>query len=86
MAFWLSKETGLIHSDHDRSLDGFTNVSTFRGESACLIDHNGAEVRRWNLPEMPGSLAYLLPNGNCIFRAFRYAPDSPELAGGLNWQ
>lgn len=60
------QKVGLIKKDTTRICDGYTTVSTFRGTSVKLIDTNGNEVHRWNLPGQLGSLAYLLPNGRLL--------------------
>ncbi len=60
------QDVGLIRHDPARSWAGFTTVSTFRGKSVRLVDSEGVEVHRWDLPDMLGSLAYLLPGGNLL--------------------
>ena len=57
-------KVGVLHCVRDKVCPGFTLVPTFRGRNVHLIDIDGNEVHRWNLPGRLGSLAYLLPNGN----------------------
>ena len=59
-------KVGILHCVRDKVCPGFTLVPTFRGRNVHLIDIDGNEVHRWNLPGRLGSLAYLLPNGNLL--------------------
>lgn len=56
----------LLKHDAGRAFEGYTTVSTFRGNTVKLIDIAGREVHRWNLPGRLGSLAYLLPGGRLL--------------------
>lgn len=60
------QRTGLLKHDASRAYAGYTTVSTFRGNAVRLIDNDGNEVHRWNLPGLLGSLAYLLPGGHLL--------------------
>lgn len=60
------QNVGLTRHDSTRAFEGFTTVSTFRGNSVKLIDMQGAEKHRWELPGLLGSLAYLLPGGRLL--------------------
>lgn len=56
----------LLKHDRVRAFEGYTTVSTFRSNSVKLIDMEGREVHRWELPGLLGSLAYLLPGGRLL--------------------
>lgn len=56
----------LLKHDRARAFEGYTTVSTFRSNSVKLIDMEGREVHRWELPGLLGSLAYLLPGGRLL--------------------
>ena len=56
----------LLKHDADRSFDGFTLFGTLRGKTVQLIDIEGREVHRWNMPELFGGHAYLLPGGRLL--------------------
>lgn len=60
------QKVGLLKKDEARACAGYTTVSTFRGNSVKLIDMDGKEVHRWELPGLLGSLAYLLPGGRIV--------------------
>ena len=60
------QKTGLIRYDRQCSFEGYTTVATFRGNSVRLVDNEGNESHRWELPGLLGSLAYLLPDGRLL--------------------
>lgn len=60
------QKVGLLKNDESRVSHGYTTVSTFRSNSVKLIDMEGTEVHRWELPGLLGSLAYLLPGGHLL--------------------
>ncbi|MEO1711456.1 MAG: arylsulfotransferase family protein [Pseudomonadota bacterium] len=85
------QKVGLIKCDAPRCFEGYTTVSTFRGEAVRLIDMEGREVHSWNLPGKLGSLAYLLPGG-CLLCSVQVPTDIPltTARGGrileLSWE
>ena len=57
---------GVLKIVPEKVSSGYTLVPTFRGRVVRLIDIDGTEVHKWDLPGRLGSLAYLLPNGNLL--------------------
>ena len=57
---------GVLKIVPEKVSPGYTLVPTFRGRVVHLIDIDGTEVHKWDLPGRLGSLAYLLPNGNLL--------------------
>lgn len=69
--------TGLTALDEDRASAGYTLYAPAPGPGAVyLVDREGKEVHRWDLPHPPGLYGYLLPNGNLF-----YLGKTPEEAG-----
>ena len=58
---------GLLHHDSAQSCPGFTLVAPLRHFMVFLVDMEGNEVHRWELPGPLGSKAYILPGGNLLF-------------------
>jgi hypothetical protein len=56
----------LLKHDSDRSYRGYTLFGTLRGTSVQLIDIEGREVHRWDMPGTFGGHAYLLPGGKLL--------------------
>ena len=57
--------TGITALDEQLACPGYTLFSPMYGPGrALLIDLNGKEVHRWDLPYPAGLYGYLLPNGN----------------------
>ncbi len=56
----------LLTNDADRSFPGYTIFGTLRGDSVQLVDMDGKEVHRWDLPGKLGGLAQLLPGGRLL--------------------
>ena len=63
-------QLGLLHHDPGRSFAGYTLVTPLRHSAIFLVDMEGAEVHRWELPGPLGSKAYLLPGGHLLFSTF----------------
>lgn len=60
--------TGLTALDEQLACPGYTLYSPMYGPGAALlIDLNGNEVHRWDLPYPAGLYGYLLPNGNLFY-------------------
>lgn len=61
-------KTGLTALDPERVCPGYVLFAPMFGPGAAyLIDRQGAEVHRWDLPYPPGLYGYLLPNGNLFY-------------------
>lgn len=59
---------GLTALDENRACPGYTLYSPhFSDGQVYLIDLQGVEVHRWDLPYPPGLYGYLLPNGNLFY-------------------
>ena len=66
--------TGLTGLDLDQVCPGFLCYAPHHGDGlVLLLDLEGNEVHRWQMPYSPGSWGYLLPNGNLFYLA--KAPD-----------
>ena len=60
--------TGLTAIDKERSSAGYTLYTPMNGSGIVyLIDEEGIEVHRWEMPYQPGLYGYLLPNGNLFY-------------------
>ena len=60
--------TGITALDEQLACPGYTLFSPMYGPGrALLIDLNGKEVHRWDLPYPAGLYGYLLPNGNLFY-------------------
>ena len=60
--------TGLIGVDHDLTFGGYTLYTPLSSTGvAYLVDIEGNEVHRWELPYRPGRHARILPNGNLAY-------------------
>ncbi len=60
------QKLGMLKHDPDLAFAGYTTVATLRSNSVRLVDMNGEEIHRWKLPELLGSMAYLLPGGRLL--------------------
>lgn len=68
--------TGLIGVDHNLTFGGYTLYVPLSSTGvAHLIDIEGNEVHRWELPHRPGRHARILPNGNLAYNGAH--PDVP---------
>ena len=63
-------QLGLLHHDPAKAFSGCTLVTPLRHSMVFLVDMDGAEVHRWELPGPLGSKAYLLPGGHLLFSTF----------------
>ncbi len=60
--------TGLTALDKNRASLGYTLYASTPGPGDVhLVDRDGREVHRWDLPYPPGLYGYLLPNGNLFY-------------------
>ncbi|MEE1782135.1 aryl-sulfate sulfotransferase [Streptomyces sp. SP17BM10] len=68
--------TGLRALDRGRAFDGLTLITPIAGPGeACLIDLDGTERHRWNLPYPPGRHARLLPDGTLFYQGKAPQPE-----------
>ncbi|TWS21835.1 PQQ-binding-like beta-propeller repeat protein [Tsukamurella sputi] len=59
---------GLIGRDAERSAGGYTLYAPLSGDGTVhLVDEEGTEVHRWNLPHRPGRHARLLADGSLAY-------------------
>ena len=69
---------GVRGLDPDNVQPGYTLFAHLTSPGIVrLIDNNGKDVHRWNLPTRPGRHARLLPNGNLAYNGVH--SDSPDL-------
>ena len=61
------QKLGLLKQDPERAFAGYTTIATLRSNTVRLVDMSGEEVHRWNLPNLLGSMAYLLPGGRLLY-------------------
>ncbi len=60
--------TGLIALNKERACPGYVLYAPMFGNGEVyLIDLEGDEVHRWDMPYPPGLYGYLLPNGNLFY-------------------
>ena len=60
--------SGLIALDEERACPGYVVYAPMSGNGEVyLLDLQGREAHRWNLPHPPGLYGYLLPNGNLFY-------------------
>lgn len=60
--------TGLTGLDEEKASPGYTLYAPMFGpHGPILLDQQGNEVHRWDLPYPPGLYGYLLPNGNLFY-------------------
>jgi hypothetical protein len=69
--------TGLIGVDRCKSFGGYTLFAPLTGSTAYLVDIDGKEVHRWQLPGRTGRHVRILPNGNLAANTIH--PESPDL-------
>ncbi len=60
------QKLGLLKQDPSRAFAGYTTIATLRSNTVRLVDMDGEEVHRWNLPDPLGAMAYLLPGGRLL--------------------
>lgn len=69
---------GLRGVDKSTVCPGHTLYTTLTGTGTVhLVDNDGKEVHKWDLPYRPGRHARLLPNGNLAYNGAH--PDAPNL-------
>lgn len=62
--------TGLTALDKNRASPGYLCYAPLHGDGlVLLVDVDGNEVHRWQMPHPPGAWAYLLPSGNLFYLA-----------------
>ncbi|MEZ4503372.1 MAG: aryl-sulfate sulfotransferase [Dehalococcoidia bacterium] len=66
MGWSINQRRGLTHSRPDRSIKGYTLIAPLFGNAAYLIDMAGRVVHTWDLGDLGGNLARLLPNGHLL--------------------
>ena len=60
--------TGLTACVEDKVCPGYLLYAPMSGDGAVyLVDMQGNQVHRWDLPHPPGLYGYLLPNGNLFY-------------------
>ncbi|MDE0761278.1 MAG: hypothetical protein OSB27_06800 [Planktomarina sp.] len=60
------QKIGLLKHDANRSFAGYTMFGTLFGSSVRLVDNQGHEVHRWDLPGTFGGHAYIIPGGRLL--------------------
>lgn len=86
-----TRKLGLTGHDASKAFQGYTLFAPMFGEGTVhLIDMNGNEVHRWQMPHPPGDYGYLLPNGNLFYNGKtppqepgEYFPAWPIFKGGV---
>lgn len=69
---------GLRGVDHKSVAPGYTLFAHLTSPGVVrMVDNDGKEVHRWNMPSRPGRHARILPNGNLAYNGVH--PDSPHL-------
>lgn len=72
-------QTGLTVNE-SKATAGFTLYSPLWGKVTYLLNMEGEVVHQWDLPNMPGGYARLLPNGNLFYAT--YTEGGPPFKGG----
>lgn len=72
-------KVGLLTSDAERATPGFTLITRLRGRAAYLVGMKGEVLHEWRLPEGPGDLVYMLPDGKLL--ATGHVHDTAPLPG-----
>ena len=63
-----TRRLGLTGHEPSKAYQGFTLYTPMFGDGTVyLLDMEGDEVHRWQMPLPPGLYAYLLPNGNLFY-------------------
>ena len=63
-----TRKLGLTAHDPSKAYQGYTLYTPMFGDGTVyLLDMDGNEVHRWQMPLPPGLYAYLLPNGNLFY-------------------
>ena len=80
--------TGLTALDKELASPGYTLYTPLLGQgSVYLLDRDGIEVHRWDMPYPPGLYGYLLPNGNLFYLAKgRDEPKGSRIAAWQRWR
>lgn len=74
-----TRKTGLTAHDPAKAYPGYTLYTPMFGDGVVyLLDMDGNEVHRWEMPHPPGDYGYLLPNGNLF-----YLGKTPENPGEM---
>lgn len=69
---------GLRGVDHSLVSPGFTLFAHLTSPGIVrMVDNDGKEVHRWNMPTRPGRHARILPNGNLAYNGVH--PNAPRL-------
>ncbi|KAL5348491.1 hypothetical protein ACLOAV_006974 [Pseudogymnoascus australis] len=68
---------GLRGVDKEQSFGGYTLYAPLAGDVAYLVDIDGKEVHRWQLPGRTGRHARILANGNLAINTIN--PDTPDI-------
>ncbi|OBT85485.1 hypothetical protein VE02_07362 [Pseudogymnoascus sp. 03VT05] len=63
--------------DKELSFGGYTLFAPLAGDIAYLVDIDGREVHRWQLPGRTGRHARILPNGNLAINTIN--PETPDI-------
>ena len=70
--------TGLTALDEERACPGYVVYTSMRGgREVYLLDIEGIEVHKWDMPYPPGPYGYLLPNGHLFYMGKTREHDSP---------
>ena len=82
---------GLLSYNKERATPGFTLFSPTGMPNAHLVNMQGEEVHRWQIPNAPGNYGYLLENGNLLIaNRTNEGPQMLPAKGGqlleLDWQ
>ncbi len=80
-----TRKLGLTGHDPAKAFQGYTLYAPMFGDGAVyLIDMEGNEAHRWQLPFPPGDYGYLLPNGNLFYLG--KTPLAPEANMFAAWR
>ena len=60
------QKTGLTAFDEAAATPGYNLIARLRGRAAYLVGMDGEVAHEWHLPDEPGDVVYLLPNGNLL--------------------
>ncbi|MBK17283.1 MAG: aryl sulfotransferase [Rhodospirillaceae bacterium] len=69
---------GITEYDPSRACPGFTIFAPSGGSEVFLINMDGEEVHKWDLPGKLGNYGQLLPNGNLLVT--ERTPEGPKIA------
>ena len=77
-----AQQTVGVFLNDEQAFDGYTLFFPGIGTETYLIDNCGREVHRWSGEMMPGSVCYLLENGQ-LLRALRLGTSPTFVGGGI---